>query len=104
MSFTESILNAGDFGPGDTEWIHLIIGEWQIIADVAHSDLVLWFPTDYVVADGSVPDSVSGPSITSNFLCYRAREAFKRAYAFPSRPDWHDDGRDDASSSVALLD
>ena len=67
MSFTESILNAGDFGPGDTEWIHLIIGEWQIIADVAHSDLVLWFPTDYVVADGSVPDSVSGPSITSNF-------------------------------------
>ena len=92
MSFTESILNAGDFGPGDTEWIHLIIGEWQIIADVAHSDLVLWFPTDYVVADGSVPDSVSGPSITSNFS------------AFPSRPDWHDDGRDDASSSVALLD
>ena len=59
MSFTESILNAGDFGPGDTEWIHLIIGEWQIIADVAHSDLVLWFPTDYVVADGSVPDSVT---------------------------------------------
>ena len=40
MSFTESILNAGDFGPGDTEWIHLIIGEWQIIADVAHSAMV----------------------------------------------------------------
>lgn len=68
MSFTEQILNIGDFGPGDAEWLHLIVGEWQILADVAHSDLVLWFPTDYVVADGSVPDSVSGPSANSNFL------------------------------------
>lgn len=67
MAFTEKILNAGDFGPGDTEWIHLIVGEWQIIADVAHSDLVLWFPTDYVLADGSVPDGISGPSPESDF-------------------------------------
>ena len=52
MSFTESNLSPGGFGPGDTEWIHLIIGEWQIIADIAQSDLVVWFPTDYVVADG----------------------------------------------------
>ena len=67
MSFTESNLNPGGFGPGDTEWIHLIIGEWQIIADIAQSDLVVWFPTDYVVADGSGPDSVSGPSASSRF-------------------------------------
>ena len=39
MSFTESNLNPGGFGPGDTEWIHLIIGEWQIIANIAQSDL-----------------------------------------------------------------
>ena len=67
MSFTESNLSPGGFGPGDTEWIHLIIGEWQIIADIAQSDLVVWFPTDYVVADGSGPDSVSGPSASSGF-------------------------------------
>ena len=55
-------MSACDFGPGDTERVHLIMGEWQVISDIAQSDLVLWFPTDYVVADGSSPDAVSGPS------------------------------------------
>ena len=67
MSFTEATLSAYDFGPGDTERIHLIKGEWQVISDIAQSDLVLWFPTNYIVADGSSPDAVSGPSATSNF-------------------------------------
>ena len=66
MSFTDIILQTGDFGPGDAEWIHLIVSEWQIIADVAHSDLVLWFPEHYVVADG-VNAPVSGPAPDSAF-------------------------------------
>ena len=45
MSFTESNLSPGGFGPGDTEWIHLIIGEWQIIADTLlyGSPLTMWW-------------------------------------------------------------
>lgn len=63
-------MSACDFGPGDTERVHLIMGEWQVISDIAQSDLVLWFPTDYVVADGSSPDAVSGPSETSTFRAF----------------------------------
>ena len=63
-------MSACDFGPGDTERVHLIMGEWQVISDIAQSDLVLWFPTDYVVADGSSPDAVSGPSATSTFRAF----------------------------------
>ena len=70
MSFAEGILSACDFGPGDIERIHLIMGEWQIISDIAQSDLVLWFPTDYVVADGTSPDAVSGPRETSTFAAF----------------------------------
>ncbi|WP_304276961.1 sensor histidine kinase [Rothia mucilaginosa] len=70
MSFAEGIMSACDFGPGDTERVHLIMGEWQVISDIAQSDLVLWFPTDYVVADGSSPDAVSGPSATSTFRAF----------------------------------
>ena len=62
MSFTEATLSAYDFGPGDTERVHLIMGEWQVISDIAQSDLVLWFPTDYVVADGSSPDAYPVPA------------------------------------------
>lgn len=70
MSFAEGILSACDFGPGDIERIHLILGEWQIISDIAQSDLVLWFPTDYIVADGTSPDAVSGPSDISTFSAF----------------------------------
>ena len=70
MSFAEGILSACDFGPGDIERVHLIMGEWQIISDIAQSDLVLWLPTDYVVADGTSPDAVSGPRETSTFAAF----------------------------------
>lgn len=37
---------------GDVEWIHALLGDWQIISDLAFADLVLWFPdTDEGVVD-----------------------------------------------------
>ena len=29
----------------DLEWLHLIVADWQIIADLSFADLVLWVPT-----------------------------------------------------------
>ena len=49
MSFTESILNAGDFGPGDTEWIHLIIGEWQMIWCYGSLQTMWWLTVAYPI-------------------------------------------------------
>lgn len=41
----------GTTDPGDGEWLHLLVGDWQVISDLAFADLVLWLPTregDYV--------------------------------------------------------
>jgi len=31
--------------PEDLEWLHLIVADWQIMADLSFADLVLWVPT-----------------------------------------------------------
>lgn len=41
----------GTDDPVDAEWLHLLVGDWQVISDLAFADLVLWLPTgddDYV--------------------------------------------------------
>src|SRR5699024_5123429 len=41
----------GTSDPLDAEWLHLLVGDWQVISDLAFADLVLWLPTvdgDYV--------------------------------------------------------
>jgi two-component system, sensor histidine kinase PdtaS len=43
--FTDPIRDYADFRPGDAEWLHLLVGDWQLIADLAFADLALWFPT-----------------------------------------------------------
>lgn len=42
MSLNATSLHAASLGPGDIEWLHLLMGDWQIIADTAHADIVLW--------------------------------------------------------------
>ncbi|WP_022871874.1 sensor histidine kinase [Nesterenkonia alba] len=37
--------------PDDIEWLHALVGDWQLLSDLAFSDLVLWFPH---TADGVV--------------------------------------------------
>ncbi|MEH0111031.1 histidine kinase N-terminal domain-containing protein [Tersicoccus sp. MR15.9] len=41
--FTDPMTRRADFGPGDAEWLHLLVGDWQLVADLAFADLVLWF-------------------------------------------------------------
>ena len=48
MTLAEPLLKTGEFGPGDSEWLHLLVGDWQLVADLARGDLVLWFPEDFV--------------------------------------------------------
>jgi two-component sensor histidine kinase/PAS domain-containing protein len=31
--------------PRDLEWLHLIVADWQMLADLSFADLVLWVPT-----------------------------------------------------------
>ena len=34
-----------DLTEADLERLHLLLGDWQLLADLAFSDLVLWLPT-----------------------------------------------------------
>ncbi|CAM3913213.1 sensor histidine kinase [Isoptericola cucumis] len=34
-----------DLPEGDVEWLHLLVGDWQVVSDLAFADLVLWLPT-----------------------------------------------------------
>ena len=36
----------GALEPADLEWLHLLVGDWQMISDLAFADLVLWLPTN----------------------------------------------------------
>ncbi|ALU40526.1 ATPase [Kocuria flava] len=53
MAFTEPLRRSEDFGPGDYEWLHLLVGDWQLVSDLGFADLVLSFPVDYIPAAGS---------------------------------------------------
>ena len=33
-----------DLGEGDLAWLHRLLADWQIIADLSFADLVLWLP------------------------------------------------------------
>jgi two-component system, sensor histidine kinase PdtaS len=35
----------GDLDAADLEWLHLLVGDWQVVSDLAFADLVLWLPT-----------------------------------------------------------
>jgi len=35
----------GRSSDADIEWLHLLVGDWQLIADLAFADIVLWVPS-----------------------------------------------------------
>jgi two-component sensor histidine kinase len=45
---SDLIAQHADLPAADVEWLHLLVGDWQVVSDLAFADLVLWLPT----ADG----------------------------------------------------
>ncbi|EMY35681.1 signal transduction histidine kinase [Arthrobacter crystallopoietes BAB-32] len=73
--FTDPIDEYADFGPGDAEWLHLLVGDWQLIADLAFADLALWLPTPdgSYVALAHVRPSTTHTVFHSDFVGERIR-------------------------------
>lgn len=42
--FTEPLTGHPHLDSADTDWLHALVGDWQLLSDLAFSDLVLWFP------------------------------------------------------------
>jgi len=47
-TLSELVQAQGRSTEADIEWLHLLVGDWQVLSDLAFADLVLWLPT----ADG----------------------------------------------------
>ncbi|BCT76783.1 histidine kinase [Sinomonas cyclohexanicum] len=73
--FTDPIREHADFGPGDAEWLHLLVGDWQLVADLAFADLALWFPDpdDGYVALAHVRPSTTHTVFHADFVGERIR-------------------------------
>ncbi len=44
MPALAELLRNADLAPPDVEWLHLLIGDWQLLSDLSFADLVLWVP------------------------------------------------------------
>ena len=43
-TLTDLIGRHGDLAPGDAEWLHQLVGDWQLLSDLSFADLILWIP------------------------------------------------------------
>jgi two-component system, sensor histidine kinase PdtaS len=57
----------GASSEADIEWLHLLVGDWQLLADLAFADIVLWVPT----ADDSFVAVAHARPSSSATLFYR---------------------------------
>ncbi|HAY44022.1 MAG TPA: ATPase [Micrococcaceae bacterium] len=73
---TEQQRQRANLGPGDEDWLHLLVGDWQLISDLAFADLVLWFPTGdgSYVALAHVRPSTSHTVFHTDFVGERIRK------------------------------
>jgi two-component sensor histidine kinase len=92
-----------DLGTDEVEWLHVLIADWQIIADLSFADLVLWLPdrdgTGYW--GGAQMRPTTGPTAFVDDLVGafvpRGRRALldaafdERRIAREGDPEWRDD-------------
>jgi two-component system, sensor histidine kinase PdtaS len=44
-TLSDLVLAQGRSSDADVEWLHLLVGDWQLLADLAFADIVLWVPS-----------------------------------------------------------
>lgn len=42
--FQDPLVGHRHLSQDDVEWLHALVGDWQLLSDLAFSDVVLWFP------------------------------------------------------------
>jgi len=42
MGLFDAVRSPAGLSPQDEEWLHLLVGDWQLVSDLAFADLVLW--------------------------------------------------------------
>jgi two-component system, sensor histidine kinase PdtaS len=44
-TLSDLVIAQGHSDEADIEWLHLLVGDWQLLADLAFADIVLWVPS-----------------------------------------------------------
>jgi two-component system, sensor histidine kinase PdtaS len=101
-TLSDLVIAQGRSEEADVEWLHLLVGDWQLLADLAFADIVLWVPS----AQGSFVAVAHARPSSSATLFYRdfvgqdvrpewvsqVTEAFETAHIVDSAsPDWFEE-------------
>ncbi|WP_440900481.1 histidine kinase N-terminal domain-containing protein, partial [Actinosynnema sp.] len=44
MPTLRDTLSRTTLSPADVDWLHRLVGDWQMVADLSFADLTLWIP------------------------------------------------------------
>ncbi len=92
-----------DLNQADLEWLHLLVGDWQMLSDLSFADLVLWVPRKdhggWVAAAHCRPSTgvtVYYDDMVGTLVEAGRRPLLDRAYELvricrERDPEWHDD-------------
>jgi len=82
-----------DRSPADVEWLHLLVADGQLLADLAFADIVLWVPT---AEGGFVAVSHSRPSSAATLF-------YRDFVGQPIKPEWRQQVNE-AFETVQIVD
>jgi two-component sensor histidine kinase len=101
-TLSDLVLPQGRSSEADVEWLHLLVGDWQLLADLAFADIVLWVPTqdDSFIAVAHARPSSSATLFYRDFVGQNIKpewnaqvtEAFQTTTIIDSSaPDWYEE-------------
>ena len=102
-SLAELVRAHTDLSEGDVGWLHLLLADWQIIADLSFADLVLWLPDQEGRGfwAGAQMRPTTGPTalvddVVGTFVPVGRRPPLDRAFeqgrlVREGDPEWRDD-------------
>jgi len=92
----------GRSSEADVEWLHLLVGDWQLLADLSFADIVLWVPTEndsFVAVAHARPSSaatlfyrdVVGHTVHDEWREQVTRSFHESTVVDSAEPDWYED-------------
>lgn len=101
-TLSELVLAQGISDEQDVEWLHLLVRDWQLLADLAFADIVLWVPStegSFIAVSHARPSS-SATLFYRDFVGQKIRSEWRRQVteAFElnmpvdyGAPDWYEE-------------
>jgi len=102
-TLSDLVLAEGRANEGDIDWLHQLIGDGQLLADLAFADIVLWVPTgegdDFIAVAHSRPSSAAtvfyrdivGQRIRPEWRAQVAEAYHAKQIIDTAAPDWYEE-------------